>query len=122
VEFEAASEKINMTPHTGVSLHAVLKAVLGWPMITRLRVEGYAETGGDPATIQLRSERRAEAVVRWLVDRGLEPSRLHPVGCGARTAVGKSHAGRSEAGAVFRIEEIDHQPVEDCPVACAPSP
>jgi outer membrane protein OmpA-like peptidoglycan-associated protein len=125
VEFEEGTDEIKMTPETSVVLHTVLGGYQRIPSLTRLRVEGYAGAEGAPGASQLLSERRAKAVVRWFVDHGLEPSRLEPVGCGARVRIRPNNQGRNEAsgrGAVFRIEELNHEPVEDCPVACAPSP
>ena len=50
--------------------------------ISLLRVEGHVTAGGDAEALQALSERRARAVVRALVARGVDCKRLLPVGFG----------------------------------------
>ncbi|HEY0083583.1 MAG TPA: OmpA family protein [Pyrinomonadaceae bacterium] len=55
--------------------------------ITVLRIEGHTDTGGDAATNQQLSERRAFAVARRLVEKGVDCGRLLPVGFGGTKTV-----------------------------------
>lgn len=58
---------------------AVLQA---HPEITRVRVEGHTDDRGDHAHNMELSEQRAQAVVHFLVEKGIEASRLHAEGFG----------------------------------------
>jgi len=49
----------------------------------RFMVAGHTDAKGNPQYNQQLSERRAEAVRRYLVDNGVEPDRLQAVGYGA---------------------------------------
>jgi outer membrane protein OmpA-like peptidoglycan-associated protein len=49
----------------------------------RFMVAGHTDAKGNPQYNQQLSERRAEAVRRYLVDNGVEPERLQAVGYGA---------------------------------------
>lgn len=59
--------------------------------VTLLRVEGHVASGND-ASDQALSEKRALAVVRWLVDKGVDSKRLLPVGFGSTKPVSGSNA------------------------------
>jgi OOP family OmpA-OmpF porin len=50
--------------------------------ITLLRIEGHTDAGSDAASGQQLSERRALAVARWLVEKGVDCKRVLPVGFG----------------------------------------
>jgi outer membrane protein OmpA-like peptidoglycan-associated protein len=60
-----------------------VRAVIGAnPQLTRLRVEGHTDDRGrDAANLDL-SRRRAASVMRWLVEHGIDGSRLEAWGCG----------------------------------------
>ena len=52
------------------------------PQITKVRVEGHTDDrGGEKANLKL-SERRAKAVMDYLIDKGVEPERLESQGFG----------------------------------------
>lgn len=53
------------------------------PEISLLRIEGHTAGGGDPASAQRLSERRALAVGRYLIEQGIDCKRLIAVGFGA---------------------------------------
>ena len=48
----------------------------------RVRVEGHTDSKGSDAYNQRLSQRRAEAVVKYLIGKGIDPSRLEAVGFG----------------------------------------
>lgn len=48
-----------------------------------VRIEGHADASGTPEANQALSERRAEAVKSYLVDKGADPAMLEAVGRGA---------------------------------------
>jgi outer membrane protein OmpA-like peptidoglycan-associated protein len=52
------------------------------PQLVRVRIEGHTDDRGrDAANLDL-SRRRAASVTRWLVEHGVEASRLEAWGCG----------------------------------------
>ncbi len=59
----------------------VLKAKKGSDKV--IRIEGHADKSGSAAGNQTLSQRRAEAVTRFLVERGADPAMLSAVGKGA---------------------------------------
>ena len=95
-----------------------------YPQITKLRVEGHTDSDGDDASNQALSERRAQAVVDWLVSHGVERHRLLAVGCGERdplvpntTAENKRSNRRTE----FDIEEVSGRRFSLATDHCAPN-
>jgi len=66
--------------------------------LLRLRVEGHTDSGGvEKANLAL-SRRRAEAVVEYLVSRGIAPARLRAVGLGSSRPIASNlgEAGRAQ--------------------------
>jgi outer membrane protein OmpA-like peptidoglycan-associated protein len=57
----------------------------------RFMVAGHTDAKGNPQYNQQLSERRAEAVRRYLVDNGVEPQRLQAVGYGAEHLAQPDH-------------------------------
>lgn len=125
IEFDTNSADIRQSPQTLGVLNTVANAGKVYTQITKLRVEGHTDSDGDDAANQNLSERRAQSVVRWLVDHGIAPSRLIAVGCGERdpqasnsTEEGKQRNRRTE----FDIEEIGGARFELATRACDPNP
>jgi len=85
---------------------AWLDALADWLVertdVTLLRVEGRADESGHPAYNLDLSQRRAEAVVAALVQRGIDPARLQPLGSG------ESHA-EAAAGPGEPMGDLDRQ-------------
>jgi OOP family OmpA-OmpF porin len=124
IEFDTAQATIKATPQNEATLRLLLLGGQTNPNITLLRVEGHTDSDGDPASNQGLSERRAQAVVDWLVAHGIGRERLHPVGCAARdplfpndTAEHKARNRRTE----FDIEGINSGRPEGYTEACAPN-
>lgn len=125
IEFDTNSSTIKQTPQNIGLLTTLATAGKAYPQITKLRVEGHTDSDGDDISNQDLSERRAQAVVTWLTDRGIERSRLHAVGCGERdpiasneTSEGKQRNRRTE----FDIEDIGGQRWDLATKACDPNP
>src|SRR5688500_10628858 len=96
-----------------------------YQQITNLRVEGHTDSDGDDLSNQDLSERRAQSVVQWLVDNGIDRRRLEPVGCGERDPIetnstdnGKARNRRTE----FDIEEINGNRWDLATQPCVPNP
>jgi len=63
-------------------LQAVLKILSEHPEITKLRVEGHTDNQGTQGMNLVLSRNRAAAVVKWLVDHGVDKQRLTSQGFG----------------------------------------
>jgi OmpA-OmpF porin, OOP family len=125
IEFDTDKATIRQTPQSIGILTTLATAGKAYPQITKLRVEGHTDSDGNEAHNQELSERRAQAVVKWLVDNGIEPSRLTAAGCGSKdplvpntTAENKQKNRRTE----FDIEEALGKPFEFATSPCAPNP
>jgi outer membrane protein OmpA-like peptidoglycan-associated protein len=81
VEFELGSAKLKA--ESDAVLSAVLEALRAHPEIRRVEVQGHTDSRGQAAKNRDLSRRRAEAVVAWLVERGIAAERLKATGFGA---------------------------------------
>ncbi|MDX9722278.1 MAG: OmpA family protein [Myxococcota bacterium] len=93
-------------------VYAVLRAN---PQVTKVRVEGHTDSDGSASKNLKLSQDRAAAVVQYLVDKGIEPSRLSSEGYGEdkpidsnKTKQGKAKNRRVE----FRILEASGKTIE----------
>lgn len=78
------------------ALEQLLEALTALPAAT-VTIEGHTDSDGSDAHNQDLSERRAKAVVAWLVARGIDAARLAPIGKGeaAPIADNDTSAGRA---------------------------
>jgi OmpA-OmpF porin, OOP family len=90
-------------------LDDVARLLLAHPELQRIRVEGHTDNVGAASYNKDLSERRAKAVVRYLVERGVEKQRLEPAGYGFErpvasnaTALGRARNRRVEFTLVAR--------------------
>lgn len=80
VEFEAGSDVIQ--PASENVLRDVVSILGTNEQIRRIRIEGHTDSAGsDVDNLQL-SRRRAASVRRWMVQRGIDASRIEAWGCG----------------------------------------
>ena len=96
VNFETARAEIKADSHD--LLRQVAAVLDDHPEIARLAVDGHTDNrGGDKPNVNL-SERRAIAVVRWLVEHGVDARRLEARGFGARRPIAdnKTDPGRAK--------------------------
>ena len=63
----------------------------------RLLIEGFTDSDGDPTLNQQLSERRAQAVAKWLTDQGIDPARISVVGHGADGAIAPNDTPENKA-------------------------
>lgn len=124
IEFDTNSYAIKPTPRNIGILTTLVTAAKAYPQVTKLRVEGHTDSDGDDRSNEVLSDRRAQAVVTWLVENGVDRGRLLSVGCGERdplapntSADGKRQNRRTE----FDIEEIDGQRFDLATAHCAPN-
>jgi OmpA-OmpF porin, OOP family len=79
---EFATDSDDLVSESDHVLGAVADTLLLIPEITRIRVEGYTDGRGDRSINKSLSERRARAVVAWLVAHGVASQRLEAAGYG----------------------------------------
>jgi outer membrane protein OmpA-like peptidoglycan-associated protein len=82
VKFATGSSAIVRGKESDEVLGAVLKILTDHPEITALRVEGHTDNQGAASTNKTLSEQRAASVVHWLVQHGIDASRLSSQGFG----------------------------------------
>lgn len=91
-------------------LNQVARVLENNPHITRVRVEGHTDSIGAHAYNVSLSQRRAQSVVDFLIERGVDADRLHAVGHGPDRPIADNDTpqGRQENRRVeFHIEERD---------------
>ena len=102
-------------------LDTLLAVLKDNPSITKLRVEGHTD---DNASAKLAQE-RAEAIVKWLLARGIDPGRLLMVGLGAAKPLvdNDSDEHREQNRRIeFKIWERDGKPTPASQVPDPPPP
>jgi len=97
VEFETSSDKIKGAPSFAV-LDAVVGALKVHQEITKVEVQGHTDNTGDATQNKELSQKRAEAVVKYLTDKGIGATRLTAMGYGQDKPVSdnKTAAGRQK--------------------------
>ena len=84
IHFDTA--KATIQPDSEVTLSEIAKLLTQNPEL-RLRVEGHTDNQGNGPANQTLSEKRAQAVVAWLVSHGVSASRLSAKGFGSTQPV-----------------------------------
>jgi OmpA-OmpF porin, OOP family len=92
------TNRADILPESDRVLQAVAKIFQDNPQIKKVRVEGHTDNRGTAALNKRLSQRRAAAVVKWLVDHGVDASRLVSEGHGAARpiATNRTEEGRQE--------------------------
>ena len=92
-----------LQPQSYALLNAVVTILKDNPQVTRVRIEGHTDSQGTESFNQDLSERRALSVRNYIIDQGVEPSRLLARGYGElyplapnRTAEGREQNRRVE--------------------------
>jgi len=104
-----ATGKDVILPRSFPVLQAVLHAVKSLPAGRSVRVEGHTDDRGDAKKNVELSQRRADAVKRWLVDKGIPATRLIAEGKGPERPIdtNKTDKGRARNRRVeFHIAEV----------------
>lgn len=81
------TDKATLTSDAERVLTLLKDYLIAHPEITKIRIEGHAAKLQNNPTLEKLSAERAQTVVKWLVDHGVEASRLYAVGCGAKRLV-----------------------------------
>lgn len=116
IEFDTDKATIKNTPQTNEILDTMAKVMKENPKIEGLRIEGHTDNTGTEARNNTLSQERAEAVVKWLVDHGVDKSRLQGVGHGQKRPIadnstkdGKDKNRRVE----FHVSKMDGKEVPE---------
>jgi OOP family OmpA-OmpF porin len=81
IQFDNDQETIK--PASFELMNEIVAVILKNPHIKRLRIEGHASSEGRAGHNKRLSARRAKAVMKYLVDKGIAPDLLAAVGYGA---------------------------------------
>jgi outer membrane protein OmpA-like peptidoglycan-associated protein len=81
-EIKFRTDSAELLPESDGVLFEVRDTLNAHPGIRRVRVEGHTDATGDAAYNRELSQRRAEAVSTWLVEHGIDRSRLQSAGVG----------------------------------------
>jgi OOP family OmpA-OmpF porin len=118
IVFETASDVLK--PESETSLLHVRDYLAAKPAITLLRIEGHTDNVGAASASQALSEARALAVAKWLVKKGVDCTRLIPVGFGSQKPIAPNDTADNRAqnrritfvNAALRGHPIGGMPVE----------
>ncbi|HJZ85826.1 MAG TPA: OmpA family protein [Polyangia bacterium] len=120
-----ATAKTNILPKSFPLMNEVTEALRTRPGI-RVRIEGHTDIrGGHEYNMKL-SQGRANSVRQYLVDHGIDPSRMEPIGYGPDrpVATNKTAGGREQNRRVefFIVAEPAPTPGPSAPTPAPPSP
>ncbi len=84
VHFE--SGKAALTPNSFAILDQVFRSLREWPEV-RIEIRGYTDSIGSATLNQRLSQKRAESVRDYLIQKGVDPSRIRAVGMGEQDPI-----------------------------------
>ena len=87
----------NIRPISYPILNDVVELLKRNPQIAQVRVEGHTDWVGGDAYNKILSQRRAQSVVNYLVQHGVERSRLVPVGYGESRPIADNNTTEGRA-------------------------
>jgi OOP family OmpA-OmpF porin len=111
IVFETSRHEIR--PGSEKVLNTLLQFIQDHPEVTRIRIEGHTDAVASEEFNQKLSARRALSVADWLVDKGVDATKLIAVGFGEARPLGPNEnaAGRSENRRTeFHVAELDGRP------------
>ena len=89
---------------SSVDLNHILKFMQDNPDV-KIELAGHTDSSGDDANNQVMSEKRSKAVKTWLVENGIDASRINATGYGESQLL-MSEDGHEDADASRRTELI----------------
>jgi len=96
-------------------LNDVAKVMKAYPNITKIHIEGHTDSDGSARYNKKLSQKRADSVMQFLVDAGVEAGRMEAIGYGEEKPVADndSKAGKEKNRRVeFNITEQKETLVE----------
>jgi outer membrane protein OmpA-like peptidoglycan-associated protein len=112
-----ATNRDRILPRSYPVLFAVAEAMRATAAIERVSIEGHTDDVGDDARNLALSQRRADSVMRFLVDHGIGAERLEAHGYGEARPIADNH--RAAGRALNRRVEFH---IVTPSIASAPSP
>jgi len=103
VRFRTASAEIEPGKQSQEVLEAILAVLKAHPEIGLLRIEGHTDDRGNAGNNKALSKARAEAVVAWLVGKGIDKSKLTAAGIGQERPI-ETNATEPGRAANRRVE------------------
>jgi outer membrane protein OmpA-like peptidoglycan-associated protein len=103
-----ATDKDVILPDSAPLLDEVAATILEHDRLKMIRIEGHTDSQGDDAHNLDLSNRRAASVMRALLERGIQPTRLKAIGYGETRPVGDNKTAKGRAlnrRVEFMIEE-----------------
>jgi outer membrane protein OmpA-like peptidoglycan-associated protein len=107
-------------------MEAVRVVLVQHPEMTKVRIEGHTDSlGQDAANLEL-SQRRAAAVAQWLIEHGVEATRLDAYGCGEQHPIASeaTPAGKAKNRRVT-FQVVEPPPADQTrstpPAGCVPA-
>ena len=110
-----ATDKTEILPKSFPVLRQVIAVLKANPQITKVTIDGHTDSQGEDAYNLQLSQGRVDAVMKFLVEGGIEATRLSATGFGETKpiATNDTDAGRAKNRRVeFNVVEINGQPVE----------
>ena len=83
LEFDLNKASIKHTTQSDEILNTLVEFMKQNSNVTKLRIEGHTDNSGTDARNNKLSQDRADAVVKWLTDHGVDPGRLTSQGFGS---------------------------------------
>ncbi|MFC4220382.1 OmpA family protein [Flagellimonas marina] len=85
-------DKHNIRPDAEVELAKILQAMKNYPQL-KIHIESHTDSRGNDHYNQKLSERRAKSTMQWLINKGVESSRLSAKGYGESQLINKCANG-----------------------------
>jgi outer membrane protein OmpA-like peptidoglycan-associated protein len=101
VEFQPGNAKLG--PESEPILEDLRKFLDKDKAITKIRIEGHTDSPQNTPDMVALSKARSKAVAEWLVNHGIAPGRVIPVGCGSNRPI-KDKAGKVDHTRTKRTE------------------
>lgn len=125
IKFDVDKASIREDAESKEVLNTLLETMKANPGINKLRIEGHTDNTGSPDHNQKLSQERAESVVKWLADHGLDKNRLVPMGFGESRSVAANDTEENKQKnrrTEFHIQEKDGKVVDEAPKMAAIAP
>ena len=104
-----ATDSADIEERSHALLDAIARVLEVHPEVEHIRVEGHTDNTGDPAYNVDLSQRRAAAVVAYLVSKGTAQERLEAKGMGPNAPIGENDTDEGRAKN-RRVEFVFFQP------------
>jgi len=114
IEYDVDKATIKATKTNDEILNTLAEFIKQNPSMTKLAIEGYTDNSGKPDHNQTLSQARAESVVKWLTDHGVDKSKLDAHGYGADHPVAANDSAAHKAQnrrTEFHVREINGKQV-----------